>query len=94
MPNLNIQVDNLHVKASNLVLSSLRGGPPSIHAPDLPTSQRPPAKPRILELHGTLAKVHCLEHLHEQPRDSYQGELAGMNPIWDKEAQEAERTGR
>ncbi|WVQ94942.1 hypothetical protein IAU59_002031 [Kwoniella sp. CBS 9459] len=48
----------------------------------------------ILELHGTLAKVHCLKHRHEQKRDNYQEEIARMNPVWDEEAKEAERTGR
>lgn len=75
-------VDNLHPKALELLFSAFS------------PSERPPAKPRILELHGTLAKVHCLQHRHEQTRDSFQAELAALNPIWDAEAQEAERTGR
>ncbi|KAL7424514.1 hypothetical protein Q5752_000198 [Cryptotrichosporon argae] len=50
--------------------------------------------PSILELHGTLARVHCLKHRHEQPRDAYQAQLAALNPAWDAEAREAERTGR
>ncbi|WWC91974.1 uncharacterized protein L201_006927 [Kwoniella dendrophila CBS 6074] len=48
----------------------------------------------ILELHGTLAKVHCLKHRHEQTRDIYQDEISRLNPVWDNEAKEAERTGR
>ncbi|OCF61533.1 hypothetical protein L486_01183 [Kwoniella mangroviensis CBS 10435] len=50
-------------------------------------------KSSILELHGTLAKVHCLKHRHEQTRDIFQEDIARMNPIWDQEAKEAERTG-
>lgn len=73
------QVDNLHPKAASLLLSS---------------HLSPPTPPRILELHGTLAKVHCLAHRHHQERDDYQEQLAGMNPVWDEEAKEAERTGR
>ncbi|WVN90001.1 uncharacterized protein L203_105233 [Cryptococcus depauperatus CBS 7841] len=46
----------------------------------------------ILELHGTLAKVHCLKHHHEQSRDDYQEQIARMNPSWDEAAKEAERT--
>ncbi|KAK4684689.1 hypothetical protein P7C73_g5481, partial [Tremellales sp. Uapishka_1] len=52
-----------------------------------------PSKARILELHGTLAKVHCLGHLHEQPRDDYQAQIARDNPIWEEGAKEAARTG-
>ncbi|WVR09647.1 hypothetical protein IAU60_006720 [Kwoniella sp. DSM 27419] len=48
----------------------------------------------ILELHGTLAKVHCLKHRHEQSRDIYQESIARLNPVWDQEAKEAEQTGR
>ena len=73
------QVDNLHPKAASLLLSS---------------HNHPPPAPRILELHGTHAKVHCLKHRHHQERDDYQEQLAGMNPVWDEEAKEAERTGR
>ncbi|WVQ75610.1 hypothetical protein IAR50_005239 [Cryptococcus sp. DSM 104548] len=47
----------------------------------------------ILDLHGTLAKVHCLKHRHEITRDVYQERIAQMNPIWDEAAKEAERTG-
>ncbi|GFZ51073.1 Hydrolase acting on carbon-nitrogen bonds, other than peptide bonds in linear amides [Saitozyma sp. JCM 24511] len=82
-PNLITQnVDNLHPKAASLILSSL------------PPQARPPPPPSILELHGTLAKVHCLKHHHAQSRDDFQAELAGLNPIWDGEAKESERTGR
>lgn len=48
----------------------------------------------ILELHGTLARVHCLQGGHEQPRDSWQEQLASQNPIWDAEAKWAEETGK
>ncbi|WWD19876.1 hypothetical protein CI109_104344 [Kwoniella shandongensis] len=78
-PNLITQnVDNLHPKALSLLSS---------HNPSSNPSSR------ILELHGTLAKVHCLKHRHEQTRDSYQAEISELNPIWDHEAKEAERTG-
>lgn len=76
------QVDNLHPKARALLLESL----PS-------SSRRPHTVPRILELHGTLAKVHCLHGKHEQPRDEYQAQLARSNPVWEEMAVEAERTG-
>jgi NAD-dependent SIR2 family protein deacetylase len=49
--------------------------------------------PTILELHGTLAKVHCLKARHERARDEYQEELADRNPVWQEMAEEAERTG-
>lgn len=52
------------------------------------------AAPRILELHGTLARVHCIEHMHEQTRDTWQDQLATLNPRWDQEAREMEVTGR
>lgn len=71
-------VDNLHRKALGMVSAAFR---------DVP--RRP-----ILELHGTLAKVHCLEENHEATRDSWQEELAGLNPIWDAEAKWAEETGK
>ncbi|ODN95300.1 hypothetical protein L198_04693 [Cryptococcus wingfieldii CBS 7118] len=51
------------------------------------------SNPPILELHGTLAKVHCLKHRHEITRDVYQEHIAKMNPVWDEAAKEAERTG-
>jgi NAD-dependent SIR2 family protein deacetylase len=50
--------------------------------------------PRILELHGTLARVHCIQHMHEQTRDAWQEQLAGVNPRWDEQAYEMEVTGR
>ncbi|KIR51944.1 hypothetical protein I315_05582 [Cryptococcus gattii Ru294] len=53
----------------------------------------PNTKPPILELHGTLAKVHCMKHRHEQSRDEYQEEISRLNPIWGEAAKEAERTG-
>ncbi|OWZ38505.1 hypothetical protein LQV05_005514 [Cryptococcus neoformans] len=53
----------------------------------------PNTKPPILELHGTLAKVHCMKHRHEQSRDEYQEQISRLNPIWDEAAKEAERTG-
>jgi len=40
-----------------------------------------------------LAKVHCLKHRHDQTRDDYQAEIARLNPVWQEEADEAERTG-
>lgn len=48
----------------------------------------------ILELHGTLARVHCLRHGHQQPRDAWQDQLASLNPIWEAEAQWAAETGK
>lgn len=53
-----------------------------------------PPKSRILELHGTLARVHCMAHRHEQHRDEYQEQLGRMNPLWQEMSDEAERTGR
>lgn len=77
------QVDNLHPKARSLLLESIpRNG-----------GRRPHTVPPIVELHGTLAKVHCLHAKHEQPRDEYQAQLAKMNPVWEEMALEAERTG-
>jgi NAD-dependent deacetylase sirtuin 4 len=84
--HVTVQVDNLHPKASSLLLNTF---PPSSN-PYL----RPPSFPKILELHGTLAKVHCMNHYHEQPRDDYQEELASENEVWDDEAKAAEREGR
>ncbi|ORX40464.1 DHS-like NAD/FAD-binding domain-containing protein [Kockovaella imperatae] len=72
-------VDNLHPKALNLVTSHLPSS-------SLSNSQ-------ILELHGTLAKVHCLEHSHTQPRDDFQAQLGHLNPLWQAKAEESERTG-
>lgn len=74
------QVDNLHPKALSLLTSSL-------------SQSAPPPSTQIIELHGTLAKVHCLKHRHNQSRDSYQEEIAKLNPMWQAEAEEAERTG-
>lgn len=74
------QVDNLHPKAASLITSRL------------PPNTIPP-KSQILELHGTLARVHCLAHRHEQHRDEYQEQLGRMNPIWQEMSDEAERTG-
>ncbi|WVQ83676.1 hypothetical protein IAT38_005819 [Cryptococcus sp. DSM 104549] len=54
----------------------------------------PSAPLPILELHGTLAKVHCLKHTHEQSRDAFQQQISDMNPIWDEASKEAERTGQ
>jgi NAD-dependent SIR2 family protein deacetylase len=64
-----------------------------LHSALLNSPQAPPPS-TILELHGTLAKVHCLQHRHDQPRDDYQEEIARLNPIWDEGAKEAERTGQ
>lgn len=36
---------------------------------------------RVLELHGTLALVQCLDCAHEMPRDQYQDELERLNPV-------------
>lgn len=79
---VDIQVDNLHPKALDLITS---------HLP--PSSPQLSPKPRVLELHGTLARVHCMQHRHEQSRDDYQDQIARANPVWDEEAKEAERTG-
>jgi NAD-dependent deacetylase sirtuin 4 len=72
------QVDNLHPKAASLI-----------------TCRLPPTHPKskILELHGTLARVHCLAHRHEQHRDDYQTQLGKLNPVWQEMSDESERTG-
>ncbi|BEI84521.1 hypothetical protein CcaverHIS002_0411250 [Cutaneotrichosporon cavernicola] len=57
-----------------------------------PTTIRSAVNP-ILELHGTLARVHCLLHGHQQSRDNWQDQLAGGNPIWASEAAWAADTG-
>lgn len=80
LPRLMAQVDNLHPKAASLISSRLA-----------PNATLP--KSRILELHGTLARVHCLAHRHEQHRDEFQEQLGQMNPIWQEMSDEAERTG-
>ncbi|EKD00749.1 hypothetical protein A1Q2_04941 [Trichosporon asahii var. asahii CBS 8904] len=49
---------------------------------------------RILELHGTLAKVHCLQNGHEGTRDEWQKMLGDLNPIWDQEARDMVAEGR
>lgn len=47
---------------------------------------------RILDLHGTLHKVHC-KNGHVITRASYQQRLSELNPSWKAFADEAERTG-
>ncbi|GMK56829.1 hypothetical protein CspeluHIS016_0306690 [Cutaneotrichosporon spelunceum] len=65
---------------------------PGVSAPSPPTSIRSAVTP-IIELHGTLARVHCLRHMHQQPRDDWQDQLAGGNPVWAAEAAWAADTG-
>lgn len=48
----------------------------------------------VLELHGTLARVHCMAHYHEQTRDAWQMQLAEENPVWDETAKMMEETGQ
>ncbi|KZV95101.1 DHS-like NAD/FAD-binding domain-containing protein [Exidia glandulosa HHB12029] len=47
---------------------------------------------RILELHGTLHKVHCRAH-HTVLRDEYQMQLALLNPYWAELEESFRRTG-
>ncbi|CAK9787414.1 DHS-like NAD/FAD-binding domain-containing protein [Cutaneotrichosporon oleaginosum] len=105
-------VDNLHRKALRIVHDAMRrhGVEPSAALrPPLrlgssmsdPASMPAPtsigsAVTPILELHGTLARVHCLRHGHEgheQSRDDWQDQLAARNPIWAAEAAWAAETG-
>ncbi|KAL1410821.1 hypothetical protein Q8F55_001764 [Vanrija albida] len=83
-------VDNLHRKALALLEARLRtptgDAPPPGHA--APLGPRP-----ILELHGTLARVHCLRGGHEQTRDAFQAALGAENPAWEAAAREMEETG-
>jgi NAD-dependent SIR2 family protein deacetylase len=37
---------------------------------------------RVIDLHGRLDEVMCLEHGHTQPREDYQAELMARNPEW------------
>ncbi len=103
-------VDNLHRKALRVVHDAMRrhGVEPSAALrPPLrlgssmsdPSTSPPPtgigsAVTPVLELHGTLARVHCLRHGHQQSRDEWQDQLAGGNPIWAAEAAWAEETGK
>ncbi|EPQ56252.1 DHS-like NAD/FAD-binding domain-containing protein [Gloeophyllum trabeum ATCC 11539] len=48
---------------------------------------------RILELHGTLHKVHC-NHGHTVDRETFQDWLSAANPQWKAYADDLERTGR
>ncbi|TFK48554.1 DHS-like NAD/FAD-binding domain-containing protein [Heliocybe sulcata] len=48
---------------------------------------------RILELHGTLHKVHC-KHGHTVDRQIFQDWLSAANPQWKEYADDLERTGR
>ncbi|TCD71735.1 hypothetical protein EIP91_005501 [Steccherinum ochraceum] len=48
---------------------------------------------RILELHGTLHKVHC-SHGHAVHRDTFQDWLSAANPQWKAFADNLEATGR
>lgn len=52
------------------------------------------ASSKILELHGTLAKVHCLKNGHEGTRDEWQEMLGKLNPVWDQEARDMVAEGR
>lgn len=63
--------------------------PPATVSSNIGSSVNP-----ILELHGTLARVHCLRHGHQQSRDDWQDQLAGGNPLWAAEAAWAEETGK
>lgn len=75
-------VDNLHRKAlARLHTSFLERGAAT-------------ADSKILELHGTLAKVHCLQGGHEASRDEWQDKLGTLNPIWDQEAHDMVAEGR
>jgi len=47
---------------------------------------------RILELHGTLHRVHCRSR-HTTPRQEYQQHLGSHNPYWNSLLNEFERTG-
>ncbi|KAJ9115276.1 hypothetical protein QFC20_001143 [Naganishia adeliensis] len=44
---------------------------------------------RILELHGTLAFVHCLKNRHMRPRDEFQDLLGKLNPTWEQVVRQA-----
>ncbi|KAI0769198.1 DHS-like NAD/FAD-binding domain-containing protein [Irpex lacteus] len=48
---------------------------------------------RILELHGTLHKVHC-SHGHTVDRDTFQDRLSAANPQWKAFADELESTNQ
>lgn len=48
---------------------------------------------RILELHGTLHKVHC-SHGHVVERNEFQDRLSAANPQWKAFADDLEITGR
>ncbi|GJE98072.1 NAD-dependent protein deacylase [Phanerochaete sordida] len=47
----------------------------------------------ILELHGTLHKVHC-SHGHVVDRDTFQGRLSAANPQWKAYLEGLEATGQ
>ncbi|KAA1470223.1 DHS-like NAD/FAD-binding domain-containing protein [Dentipellis sp. KUC8613] len=47
---------------------------------------------RILELHGTLFRVHC-KHQHSFDRDTFQDWLSAANPQWKEYMDDLERTG-
>jgi NAD-dependent deacetylase sirtuin 4 len=44
---------------------------------------------RVLELHGTLAFVHCLKNRHMRPRDDFQELLGKLNPTWEQVVKQA-----
>ncbi|KAF8579902.1 DHS-like NAD/FAD-binding domain-containing protein [Ramaria rubella] len=48
--------------------------------------------PRILQLHGSLHKVHCRSR-HFESRSSFQTRISTANPRWMELANELERTG-
>lgn len=83
-------VDNLHRKALARALEALE----ATGGRGIKTEAETETEARILELHGTLARVHCLEHMHEHTRDTWQAQLAELNPRWDEAATEMEVTGR
>ncbi|TDL18378.1 DHS-like NAD/FAD-binding domain-containing protein [Rickenella mellea] len=60
-------VDGLHQKALSLS----------------PTLRLKTLETEILELHGSLHKVHCT-HSHQTPRQAYQHLLSSSNPLWAK----------
>lgn len=86
------------VEPSASLKPSLRLGSSMSDPGTLPTSTKEArgasAVNPILELHGTLARVHCLREGHQQTRDSWQDQLASVNPLWQAEAQWAEETGK
>lgn len=91
-------VDNLHRKALARVQAALNKGSTRTHTGHpvsvLPSGEYAKDHPHILELHGTLSRVHCMNKYHDQTRDAWQRLLADLNPIWEAESKEMEATGR